>query len=191
MTQSINIQQLFAKAFGIPMPEYKLQELDKPKPLSNSLYGTPYYGSNPLTGQYHFLPVFLDIEGDSDYELPFPVVRIQSQKIIVETPMTERKGSVVELVSQESWKVNIKGFIVSSNGQYPEEAIQRMVNVYERNVPVRMRCALTDLCLAADDRVVIKSLNFPEVRGVEHVKPYEMDLVSVSIFDLIDLTPIG
>jgi hypothetical protein len=50
---------------------------------------------------------------------------------------------------------------------------------------------LTDLFLTADDRVCIKSLNFPEVKGIEDVKPYEMELVSVNIFDLTDLTPLG
>lgn len=155
------------------------------------MYGTPFYGSNPITGQYYFLPAFLDINDDSDYELPFPIIRVQSQKIIVETPMTERKGSVVELVSQESWKINIKGFIMSNNGLFPEQQIKQLVQVYELNRALRLRCALTDLMLEADDRVVIKKLDFPEVKGVEHVKPYDMDLVSVSIFDLTDLTPLG
>lgn len=189
--ENINLNQLFQKAFGVSMPDYQLNQLDKPAPLNNSIYGTPFYGNNPLTGQYYFLPAFLDINDDSDYTLPFPIIRIQNQKVIIETPMTERKGSVVEMVSQESWKINIKGFIISPNGQYPEAEIKRMVEVYELNKALRLRCALTDLCLQADDRVVIKSLNFPEVKGVEHVKPYEMELVSVSIFDLIDLTPLG
>lgn len=189
--QAIDLNELYMKAFGVSAPEYKLNAEPKALPSSNSMYGTPYYGNNYVTGAYYFLPAFFDIQDNSDYEIPFPIIRIQSQKRIIETPLTERKGTVVEIVNQESWKIYIKGFIISKNSNYPEKEIEALKNVYEMDKAIRLRCALTDLFLKADDRVVIKSINFPEVKGVEHVKPYEMELISVSIFDLTDLTPIS
>ncbi len=202
--QPIDLQELYNKAFGISLPEYKLNADAKDAPpkavvtppsydlsktpkadlLGSSIYGTPFYGSNYVTGAYYFLPAFFDLQDDSDYTIPFPIIRIQSQKRIIETPLTERKGTVVELVSQESWKIYIKGFIISKDGNYPEQEILKMKEVYELDTALRLRCALTDLFLTADDRVAIKSINFPEVKGVEHVKPYEMELISVNIFDL-------
>lgn len=191
MEQIINLQELYNKAFGVSLPEYKLNAQEKTPPETNSMYGTPFYGSNHITGGYYFMPAFFDLNDDSDYTIPFPIIRVQSQKRIIETPLTERKGTVVELVNQESWKIYIKGFIISKNGRYPEQEIADMIAVFERNTSLRLRCALTDLFLTADDRVCIKSLNFPEVKGIEDVKPYEMELVSVNIFDLTDLTPLG
>lgn len=191
MEQIINLQELYNKAFGVNLPEYKLNAQEKTPPETNSMYGTPFYGSNHITGGYYFMPAFFDLNDDSDYTIPFPIIRVQSQKRIIETPLTERKGTVVELVNQESWKIYIKGFIISKDGRYPEQEIAKMIEVFERNTSLRLRCALTDLFLTADDRVCIKSLNFPEVKGIEDVKPYEMELVSVNIFDLTDLTPLG
>jgi hypothetical protein len=192
MATTIDISELYNKAFGVSVPEYKLDALPKVDATkSSSIYGTPFYGSNYVTGAYYFLPAFFDLQDDSDYTIPFPIIRIQSQKRIIETPLTERKGTVVELVNQESWKIYIKGFIISKDGNYPEQEILKMKEVYEVNTALRLRCALTDLFLTADDRVCIKSLNFPEVKGIEHVKPYEMELISVNIFDLTDLTPLG
>lgn len=191
MAGLFNLQELYEKAFSVKMPEYKLNAQEKTPLETNSMYGTPYYGSNHVTGGYYFMPAFFDLNDDSDYTIPFPIIRIQSQKRIIETPLTERKGTVVELVNQESWKIYIKGFIISKDGRYPEQEIAEMIAVFERNTSLRLRCALTDLFLTADDRVTIKSLNFPEVKGVEDVKPYEMELVSVNIFDLTDLTPLG
>ena len=191
MAGLFNLQELYLKAFSVKMPEYKLNAQEKTPLETNSMYGTPYYGSNHVTGGYYFMPAFFDLNDDSDYTIPFPIIRVQSQKRIIETPLTERKGTVVELVNQESWKIYIKGFIISKDGRYPEQEIAKMIEVFERNTSLRLRCALTDLFLTADDRVCIKSLNFPEVKGVEDVKPYEMELVSVNIFDLTDLTPLG
>jgi hypothetical protein len=182
--QAIDLKELYNKAFGVSMPEYKLNVADKPTPFTSSIYGTPFNGSNALTGGFYFLPAYFDLQDDSDYTIPFPIIRVQSQKRIVETPLTERKGTVIELINQESWKIYIKGFIVSKDGNYPEQEILKMKEVYELNTALRLRCALTDLFLTADDRVLITDLNFPEVKGVEHVKPYEINLISTSVLDL-------
>jgi hypothetical protein len=187
----INLQDLYKKAFGITMPEYKLNVAEKPAASKSSVYGTPFYGGNFVTGGVYFLPAFFDLQDDSDYTIPFPIIRIQSQKRIIETPLTERQGTVVEVVSQDSWKIYIKGFIISVDGNYPEKEIEKLKNVYELNQPLRLRCALTDLFLHAEDRVCITSINFPEVKGIEHVKPYEIELISVNIFDLTDLKLLG
>lgn len=187
MEQIINLQELYNKAFGVNMPEYTLNAQPQTPPETTSIYGTPFYGSNHVTGGYYFLPAYFDLNDDSDYTIPFPIIRVQSQKRMIETPLTERKGVVVEVVNQESWKIYIKGFIISKDGRYPEQEIAKMIEVYELNTALRLRCALTDLYLTADDRVCIKSINFPEVKGIETVKPYELELISVNIFDLKQL----
>jgi Domain of unknown function (DUF6046) len=186
-----DLNELYQKAFGISMPEYKLEAPQQETNLRQmGKFGTPLYAYNFHNSMYHFLPIWFDIDGfnedgsEKDYRLPYPIMRIQSQKKIVETPLTDRKGSVVELINQESWKIYIKGFIISKDNTYPEEEIYALKNIYERNEPLIMRSVLSDLFLTEKDKVVIKSLNFPEIKGIETVKPYEMELITDGIFDL-------
>lgn len=195
MVQAIDLTELYSKAFGISIPEYKLNAQPYEYAFdsngdANGKFGSPKRALNPITGGYYFMPVYLDIDnsgdiGLNDYELPYPIVRVQSQKRIIETALTERKGTVVEIINQESWKIYIKGFIISKNNEYPEDEIYKLKQVYEKNEAFSIRSVITDLFLTDGDKVVVKSLNFPEVKGVELVKPYELELISVNIFDLI------
>ena len=55
-----------------------------------------------------------------------------------------------------------------------------------------MRCALTDIFLVRPDRggsdnVVITSMEFPAVKGIQNVKPYVLKLLSDAPFNLIKL----
>jgi hypothetical protein len=199
--QAIDLKELYKQAFGVSVPEYQLYEQKSDKAvysgkdngdgLLRGKFGSIIYGNNAIGGNYTFMPAFFDLDNDgdfgaNDYELPFPIMRISSQKRIVETPLTERKGTVVEIVSQQNWKIYIKGFIVSKDASFPEEEVYRLKQLYEdeKNPYLRLRCALTDLFLTTDDRVVITDLNFPDVKGIENVKPYEMNLITTNIFDL-------
>jgi hypothetical protein len=197
--QAIDLKELYKQAFGVSIPEYQLFEQKGDKAVysgkdNGDLYlrgkfGSIMYGNNAIGGNYTFMPAFFDLDNDGqfteyDFELPFPIIRISSQKRIVETPLTERKGTVVEIVSQENWKIYIKGFIISKDLIFPEEQVYALKQLYENTKYLRLRCALTDLFLTADDRVVITDLNFPDVKGIEHVKPYEMNLITTNIFNL-------
>ncbi|MBK6819839.1 MAG: hypothetical protein IPG85_09755 [Bacteroidetes bacterium] len=117
-------------------------------------------------------------------EVGYPIIRILGAQHSGETPMTERKGSAIEIISQDNWKIYIRGFLFNHDREYPEEDIYKLKELFEKNESVVIRSVLTDLFLIAEDRVVITDINFPEVTGIEHVKPYEINLISDSIFDL-------
>lgn len=198
MAIQFNIQDLYMKAFGVKAPEYDLKETNEgliapnnyssvnPDVEPKSKYGSSPYFKQDALGRYYFMPVKL-----GDLDLPYPIIRIQSRKNIVETQMTERKGSVIEIISQDNWKIYIRGFIFAHDRKFPEEDIYNMRKMYERNESLVISSVLTDLFLTSQDsnnnetdKVVITDINFPEVKGIEHVKPYEIQLISDSIFEL-------
>ena len=197
-----NISNLFSRAFGYEYPgeDFKItkENLDKyvegfkidtsyTRPVF-SKKGQPFYATDDF-GVEFFLPVWLD-----DYLVPFAVISINCKKTIITTPLPERGGSVKELISIDDYVINIKGMAVNYGLDYPEDQIQTLFNKFKINKTLKLRSALTDIFLegmqddAGNDyghRVAVKSLNFPANPGVEHVKPFELDLESDTVFELI------
>jgi len=178
MSYQFDLGEMYQKAFGIKMPKYELDSKNTQDAIG-SKYGSSLYRKADVTGRYYFMPVTL-----GGLELGYPIIRIQARKNIVETPMTERKGSAIEIISQDNWKIYIRGFMFNHDREYPEEDIYNLKELFEKNESLELRSVLTDLFLVGEDRVVITDINFPEVKGIEHVKPYEINLISDSIFDL-------
>ena len=111
----------------------------------------------------------------------------------METPLTERNGTVKELISRADYEITIKGFLIASGNDFPEADATRLRNLFEASVPVSISCALTDLFLLRPDRsgsdqVVFRALAFPEVRGIKNVRPFELQCVSDEPFNLQDIT---
>lgn len=169
---------LFNKVWKTGMPEYDLKSTNESDAFA-SKFGSSVYRKADAVGRYYFMPVKL-----GDVELQYPIIRIQGRKNIVETQLTERKGSVIEIINQESYQIYIRGFLINHTGDFPEEAVHEMKELFETNQSVPIRSVLTDLFLTDEDSVVIADLSFPEVTGVENVKPYELNLISDSNFEL-------
>lgn len=155
----------------------------KPKEAAKySKLGTPYYEKveGDVLGRECFLPVTVD-----NLKLPYSVVRISSKKTLVETACVNRKGSVIEQINVENYSIKLRGFLIGENNQLPDEGITALKDLYEKNESVVLRNALTDIFLSGEDKVVIKSIDIPEVRAVQNVRPYEFDMISDSEFTLI------
>lgn len=175
-----DISKLADKVFNIKLPEYSLnKELAlRSEPISGR-YGSSPYRKADVNGRYYFLPVEL-----GGVELQYPIVRMNRRKVIVETPVTERGGSVIEQVSKDVWKMTIRGFMVNHQGLFPEDMMYELLQLEDRDEALVIRSVITDLVLTSDDRVVLTGIEFPEVQGVENVKPYIIELVSDSVFTL-------
>jgi hypothetical protein len=204
-TINLSLATTFLKVFGIEPLPYDIK--DFPEIPENSLTGikegmrresgiaagTPYY-SRGLNGREYYMPVWVEYQPEGQttatkLELPYPVVSADCDKRMVETQMTERKGAVIELINANNWRIRIRGLIINSNNEHPEELITQLVALFEQDAAVVIKSAYTDTLLfrkerQALDKVVIKSLRFPEVTGVKHVIPYDMELVSDSLFSL-------
>ncbi len=189
---SFDLIKLFEQAFGVKMPEYQITDANKamlhpdgtqasfnPETLPKGKYGSSPYFNQDALGRYYFMPAKL-----GDVDLQYPLIRIQGRKQIVETMLTERKGRVIEQISQDNYKIQIRGVMIGHDRNFPEEQIDLLRKLFETNQSIPLRSVLTDIFLAAGDRVVIEELNLPEVKGVEYVKPYELSLIQDSVFEL-------
>jgi hypothetical protein len=171
-----NISQIFESAFGYSAPpEFEIGQA--PERLTVARRGSPYY-ANDILGREFFMPVTIGTQ-----LIPFAVVGIRAKKTIVSTAMVERRGTVKELINVDDYEINIKGIIIEDN-QFPEAQIRAMHELFLENNSLNIRCPLTDIFLEGDDKVVIKEMNWPQVAGVEHARPFEMVCESDLVFTL-------
>lgn len=177
-----NLQDLFTKQFGYTPPDYKIDPATVKKKSEAGKYGS-YYDTDTL-GRTVFMPVVL-----GGLKLPYCWISISGQKTIVETPMTERRGTVKEFINTDDYSIKIKGFIIGHDGKFPEKDVEDLKTLYERNEAIEIKCILTDIFLltpeqGGQDNVVIRTFDLNENPGVEHVRSYEISLTSDQAFEL-------
>ncbi|MFT3750968.1 MAG: DUF6046 domain-containing protein [Agriterribacter sp.] len=199
----IDLGKLFANTFG--GKPYHIQEESK-----RVTEGTPYRisGTNAeqlVTGNGSLIkeqvkgvdiwfPVRFYNPGDStpiEY-LPYTVVRVTGKKTIVKTPVMYRKGTVKEQYNIDDYSISIKGFLIGENGEFPEQDMDSLKDLFELKRGIQIDNAITNIFLSdpglsrfEQNRVVIESLDFPEVEGGRiNVKPFNMQLVSDFVFTL-------
>jgi len=145
--------------------------------------GTRLYKQDHL-GRWYFMPVTLISDG-KEYEIPEAVLSITGKKTIIETPMVGRKGSVKELINIDDYKVSIAGYVQSTDGSYPEDAIIKIRELFNINQSVELVSALTDLIFDDEDKVVITDIAFPSTPGVEDGQIIKIECITDKPFELI------
>lgn len=135
-----------------------------------------------LQGRWYFMPVVFSHKG-KEYEIPNAVVSITGKKNIVETSMVGRKGTVKELISLDDYEITIAGAVTDTD--FPESGLSTLNELYNINEAVTLKCALTDIFLEEEDNVVIKSMNYSEMRGMENVQLFTISLLTDQSFELI------
>ena len=200
------VSALFAKVFGYSSPAFDPQFSTVVGNTTNGIPGTlrrstgvagsPYYAKD-ANGREYFLPItvtYTDSNGELvSWPLPYPVMSISSKKTLIETALTERRGTVKELINIQDYEITIKGLIIGRTREFPQDDVAQLRDLYEQNVAVSISNPVTDIFLLRPDRngsdqVVITSLKFPEAKGVKNVRGYEMTLVSDEPFNLISIT---
>nr|DAN20589.1 MAG TPA: hypothetical protein [Caudoviricetes sp.] len=179
---------------GLPYPGVWFPE----KKRANDNGGYEYSGSNKQVkthsetgsllrrrdslGRYYFLPVTLVHKG-KEYEIPNAVISLTGKKTIIETAMVGRKGSVKELINIDDYEINVQGVALSDD--FPESILSELEELYNINESITLKCALTDIFLDEDDRVVIKSIELSDMKGTEEFQVLKMNLVTDRNFELI------
>ena len=145
-----------------------------------------YFGSTlrkkDAQGRWYSMPIVLEHKG-TEYEIPNAVISICGNKRIVETAMVGRKGTVKELISVDDYEIRIAG--VCLDVDFPDQQINALNELYNINESVTLKCALTDIFLDEEDKVVIKSIDFAEMKGCETAQVFTMELVTDRSFELI------
>lgn len=141
--------------------------------------GSPLRTEDVYTQRVYFMPVMI-----GDIEMPNAVISITGKKTIVETPMVGRAGSVKELISIDDYEINLTGVLVGKNREYPEDLVASMRDLWKRNQSVRLISALTDLVMENNDKVVIKTIDFPAVGAIEDAQVVKLTATSDIPFEL-------
>ena len=178
---------------GLPYPGAWLPTVNRSKSGEDFEYDGEYADENTSSnlgsvlrkkdaqGRYYFMPVVFEHKG-REYEIPNAVISFTGKKSIVETAMVGRKGSVKELISIDDYEISIQGIALA--GDFPEDALSELNELYNINEAVILKCALTDIFLADEDRVVIKSMDISDMKGQESFLVFKMDLVTDCGFEL-------
>ena len=209
----LDLWDLYKKEFGSDPSAFKPQiepvmgdtELSR---VNTGKLGSPYYATDAGLGVEYFMPVLLtypDTSADNSgllpggtgilmsWNLPFPIVKVGGKKTVIETPLTERRGSVKELVNIQDYKITITGLLIAATNDFPEEQVTALRTLYEQNTPITIKCPLTDIWLMRPDRsgsdqVVILDFDITTKKGVKNVVEYRLELVSDEPFNLIDIS---
>ena len=209
---SLSLVDLYKEAFGMK-PETFNPKFSKTygevegMRVGSGMGGSPYYEEG-INGKV-FMPVTISFEdegqtafggagSDSDqkpnksWQLPNPVVSIESRKHIIDTALTERRGTVKEMINTSDYEIMIRGLIVGPTQDFPEDQVAMLRDAYEQNKPVSIASAVTDIFLlrpdrSGSDKVVIAEMRLPVLRGVKNVRPYELKLISDETFNLISI----
>lgn len=144
-----------------------------------------------VNGVFILLPVRFYDGSTELMHLPYVVVSIRGRKMIIKTPMVERKGSVKEMYAVDDYAMTVKGFLIADDRKFPEALLIQMKELCERKTAVTVDNALFNLFLDDKDlptseqrRVVIADYQFPEVTGGRHVRPFVLQLESDTVFTL-------
>jgi hypothetical protein len=151
-----------------------------------NMKGVRYYAENDNCHEM-FLPIWLYYSENGTRRallLQNTVSSFANKKTIVETPLVNRKGTVKEEISTSDWQINVRGIIVSQDGNYPEERVNELREWYERGEALEIENARASLLLDGNEMVVINDLKFPEIRGNKNMQAFEMNLTSDLNFDL-------
>jgi hypothetical protein len=130
-----------------------------------------------------------------------PIITIQSNLNLVETVVAGLDGSVREVISANDYTVNIKGFLVETAlkevvddvqgfryhlnpNTFPDEALRQLRRFYESKLPVLVLESKL-LGYFNINRLLLKSINFPETEGYAFVMPFEIEAASDQDHELI------
>lgn len=170
---------------GLPLAskseEFNVSQIYKQKRTTSK--GSPIYGMQDLIGREVFLPLTIKASG-INYEFPFTIVGLKTKKLLVETPMIERGGSVIEEIGIDAWRISVKGFLVDALNQFPDDQLDKLNQMWRDRNPVTVKCALIDIFLEGNDLVVISNLEIPAKSKVIGVRDFSFELIQYGILNL-------
>ncbi len=127
-----------------------------------------------------------------EWWLPYPVVSVMPNKVYRDTMLTYN-APVTEFIANGFTVIEVRGLLINKKDEFPEDDYSRLMELWKVRKPVYISNPVTDIALLQDpygpgsDEVTIRSLRFPEARGVKHVRPYELTLYSNSPFNLVEI----
>jgi hypothetical protein len=184
MINILDLQDLYKTYFN--KYPYHIPQNENPKgTIHKSKHNQPFNKIGAY-GQDIWGAITLQVSTDLSIEIEACTVAVNLSKIVVKTAVSERKGTVKETFNTDDYKFTIKGFLIDKNRFFPEEQINTLVKIFESTEPVSLLGGYPELFLEGNGKVVISTLDFPEVQGKSYwIRPFSMTCESDFIEDLI------
>ncbi len=202
MVSIFDLQDLYKTYFH--KSPYYISKKDSEKPVTQDIvysgipendrrkgsidYSTKQIALNKIGayGQDIWFPIEFWKSTEKVLEIEACTVAINLSKTIIKTAVSERKGSVHEVFGIDDYKFTIKGFLIGKNRFFPEEQINKLKEIFETTEPVSLHGGYPELFLDESCRVIIATLDFPEVQGKSPwIRPFNLTCESDFIQDLI------
>lgn len=176
-----DIVELYKTYFQKPLVIEPKVEID----TSTSRFDAAY--KERMKGIDVFLPIHLS-NNEHQIDIACATIRVQGQKTIIRTPVSERNGTVKEMFNIGDYKFSIKGVLIASDRSkvMPDDKIFILRQLFESTSPIELKNALTDLFMDDNRNIVITDLEFPDVEGKElRIRPFTMECETDSVTNLI------
>lgn len=160
---------------GIPFHNIPIAPLEKRTTVS----GAPYRNDKGF-----YMPVSFKANGKM-IDFPYAVISISQKKNIVSTSLQGRAGTVKELISISDADIDLTGMLVDEYGNYPEADVTMIKELFEINKSIEIICPLTDIILGTGVEVVIETISYPPMAGVEDAQIVKMKLLTDKPFELV------
>jgi hypothetical protein len=137
-------------------------------------------------GQNIWGTITLKLPSGLSIEIEACTVAVNLGKTIIKTSVSERQGAVKECFHNDDYRFIIKGFLIGKNRSFPEQEIYTLKEMFESTESVELHGGYPEIFLNDSCKVVIETLDFPEVQGKAHwIRPFQMTCESDLIQDLI------
>lgn len=205
MKYTYNIAELYATAFGLgSIRQYRTNPpavsgsqvkysdmvipLDSKPKVNKSYLDTPIImpvSFETVSWKYRENGVVKSADFGGCQLPPTTLISVSRAKRIIKTEVAGRDGTVKELISQDDWKVQIKGFVINEDHpyEYPEDEVAKIKELSD--VPVSITI-INDLCrYMGIHKVVLESIDLPAIEGFPGVQPFQIECSSDEPFELV------
>ena len=102
---------------------------------------------------------------------------------VVTTDIQGRDNSVIEYISKKSWRINVKGRILSQERDvYPRRAVDNLITALDANRSLRVTSWYLNMCGIYN--IVIMKKSFPQEEGSQEYQRFEFDAIADSPVNL-------
>ncbi|MDD2635613.1 MAG: DUF6046 domain-containing protein [Bacteroidales bacterium] len=191
----INLIEVYKEQFGEPyrlsnlginMPGNKYKSIPDNVPQVKTQAGLSLTVKNNF-GKDIFAPLQFFKNSENYLQISCATIKVSSKKTIIKTAVSERNGTIKEQFNVGDYQFVIKGVLIGTNNQFPEEKIRKLRELYETVETIELYNAFTELFMDKYSRKIsIESIDFPEVKGMGlKTRPFVMTCESDFIDTLI------
>lgn len=188
---TIDIQNIYRQYFAKPYVAAK-QTDNKADSASyrikvgkdTNMSGDGFWFADRYNGIDVMMPVTL-YSGKTELFIPCSTISCTRRNTIIRTAVAEREGTVKEQFAAGDWIITLKGVLGVGASSFPKDDTETLIEMSKNIEPLELWCGLTDLFMPGNNKVIVESLDFPELQGsnIRH-RPFSMTMESDYIDNL-------